>query len=354
MHHLSSTIKKWFDPVKRTVKVKTRAHHVIRLFLVGILSFVFVSACGGNVPQKSNSHSSTLPSATRTSTTESLCRTVKHAMGETCVPANPQRVIVVDEIALDAVLALGVKPIAAGEPSFVGKRARHLAGKLEGIASLGSETQVNLEKMVQFKPELILGFKSAKENYKVFSQIAPTVPLEYQHATWKNDLKQIGEILNKRQQAEQLLAQYQEQVENLRTALGSRLENSEVSIVRFMTGSQNTHFRTQSSFPGSVLQDVGLLRPEAQRRATKSNQPYVTVSLERLDLLDGDVIFAALDPGSEDSFQQFQSSALWQTLKAVKNKQVYAVDSGYWSFGNILAANAILDDLFKYLVQGQR
>lgn len=353
MQHFSPPINKWFDLAKRKVTIKTRAHHIIRLFLVGILSFAFVSACGANVTQKSKSDSSTLPSATGTNTTESLCRTVKHAMGETCVPTNPQRVIVVDEIALDAVLALGVKPIAAGEPGLVGKRARHLAGKLEGIASLGSETQVNLEKMVQLKPELILGFKTAKENYKVFSQIAPTVPLEYKHTAWKNDLKQIGEILNKSQKAEQLLAQYQERLEKLQTALGSRLEKSEVSIVRF-TASQNTHFRTQASFPGSVLQDVGLLRPEAQRRVTEPNQPYVTVSLERLDLLDGDVMFAALDPGSEDSFQKFQSSALWQTLKAVKNKQVYAVDSGYWSFGNILAANAILDDLFKYLAQGQR
>jgi len=34
----------------------------------------------------------------------------------------------------------------------------------------------------------------------------------------------------------------------------------------------------------------------------------------------------------------------------VKNQRVYAVDSGYWIFGNILSANAILDDLFKYLV----
>jgi iron complex transport system substrate-binding protein len=29
---------------------------------------------------------------------------------------------------------------------------------------------------------------------------------------------------------------------------------------------------------------------------------------------------------------------------------VYTVDSGYWIFGNILSANAILDDLSKYLL----
>jgi iron complex transport system substrate-binding protein len=69
-----------------------------------------------------------------------------------------------------------------------------------------------------------------------------------------------------------------------------------------------------------------------------------------MDLLDGDVIFAMLDPRSEESFQQFQNHPLWQTLNAVKTNQVYQVDSGYWSFGNLLAANAILDDLFRYLL----
>jgi len=42
---------------------------------------------------------------------------------------------------------------------------------------------------------------------------------------------------------------------------------------------------------------------------------------------------------------------LWQKLEAVQNNRVFTVDFNYWSFGNVLAANAILDDLFKYLVE---
>ena len=57
-----------------------------------------------------------------------------------------------------------------------------------------------------------------------------------------------------------------------------------------------------------------------------------------------------LDPDSEDNFKRYQSSPLWKKLNVVKNNRVYTVDSGYWYFGNILAANAILDDLEKYLL----
>ncbi len=75
------------------------------------------------------------------------------------------------------------------------------------------------------------------------------------------------------------------------------------------------------------------------------------VSLERVDLLDADVLFAMLDPGAEENFKKYQKSQLWQLLKVAKNNQVYTVDSGYWYGGNILAANAILDDLYKYLLK---
>ena len=43
-------------------------------------------------------------------------------------------------------------------------------------------------------------------------------------------------------------------------------------------------------------------------------------------------------------------SPLWQKLNVAKNKRVYTVDSGYWYLGNIMAANAILDDLEQYLL----
>lgn len=65
------------------------------------------------------------------------------------------------------------------------------------------------------------------------------------------------------------------------------------------------------------------------------------------------VKIAALDPGSEETFERFRENPLWQRLGAVKNDRVYTVPSGYWIFGNVLAAGTILDELFEYLVEGE-
>jgi iron complex transport system substrate-binding protein len=61
-------------------------------------------------------------------------------------------------------------------------------------------------------------------------------------------------------------------------------------------------------------------------------------------------MFVTLDPNAEENFNKYRHTVLWQQLNVVRNNQVYTVDSGYWIFGNILAANAILDDLSKYLI----
>ncbi|MBE9166629.1 iron-siderophore ABC transporter substrate-binding protein [Pleurocapsales cyanobacterium LEGE 06147] len=329
-----------FQRLFGTIRTNQQRSLSRRGFLLGLLTGLLISACRRQVAQAPTSQ-----------LVAGECRVVQHDFGETFVPMNPQRLIATDENALEVSLALGIKPIAAGEPNLVSGRARHLAGKTEGIASLGKEEQLNLEKMVQLNPDLILGFPIFSENYQVFSQIAPTISFDYTHTGWKDKLRRVGELLGKTQQAEQLLAQYQARIEEFQQAMGERLEQTEVSVVRFYAGFKTAEFRTKSSFPGSILEEVGLPRPAAQRQPVGPGETFVMVSLERLDLLDGDAIFAALDPGAKDSFRRFQTSPLWQSLKAVKNDRVYVVDSGYWIFGNILAANAILDDLFKYLLQ---
>lgn len=326
-----------------------------RSLLITLFCLVLCICIGCKSPSSSTSGStvgalhSDSSSATSAGSVKTNCKPIEHALGQSCIPQNPQRVVVTDEIALDAVLALGVQPVAAAEPSLVGSRSRHIADSLKEIVSIGRDSEPSLERLVQLKPDLILGFNSAQTHYNQLAKIAPTVVLNYDHTDWKADLQQIGEILGKRDRAQQQLARYQERVAKFRAAMGDKLKDTEVSVVRFMAVAQNTHYRTVASFPGSILQDVGLSRPVSQQKPT--DRAYGDVSMERMDLLDGDVIFAMLDPRSTEAFQQFQKHPLWQTLQAVKTNQVYEVDSGYWSFGNILAANAILDDLFRYLLQ---
>jgi iron complex transport system substrate-binding protein len=316
----------------------------IKFCLLILLSLILVKGCYSNFPK--------ITELTKPNLVTAECKVIKHTLGESCIPLQPKRIIALDETSMEALLALDLKPIAAIQPNITGSIIPKLGKKAEGIVSLGKDSQPNIEKMVQLNPDLILGFSISAEQYKLFSQIAPTVTFNYIHFGWKDALSLIAETTGKSEKAEKLLEQYQQRVKKLRTVVNHNLKGKTVSISRFYAGNQFTEFRTKYSFPGSLLTEAGIPLLEIQNQLTTNEyQTLVNVSLERLDLINADILFIALDPGSEENFQRYQNSQLWQNLKAAKNQRVYTVDSGYWIFGNILAANVILDDLFTYLVE---
>ena len=56
--------------------------------------------------------------------------------------------------------------------------------------------QINMEKIVQLKPDLIFGFDMNSNEYELFSQIAPTVKLEFEYldGQWKDSLLKTAEV----------------------------------------------------------------------------------------------------------------------------------------------------------------
>ncbi|WP_346016080.1 iron-siderophore ABC transporter substrate-binding protein [Nodularia sp. LEGE 04288] len=309
-----------------------------------LVSVILVKGCYSN--------STKITELNRVNLDAAECKIIKHPLGESCIPFQPQRIIALDETSMEALLALDLKPIATAQPNIAGSMIPKLGKKAEGIVSLGKDGQPNLEKIVQLNPDLILGFSLSAEQYQIFSQIAPTVTFDYIQSGWQDALLRIAETTGKTEKAQKLLEHYQQRVEKLRTFVNHNLKGKTVSISRFYAGNQFTEFRTKYSFPGSLITEVEIPLPEIQNQlTTNENQPLVSVSLERIDLINADILFIVLDPGAEENFQKYQNSPLWQNLQAVKSQKIYTVDSSYWIFGNILSANAILDDLFTYLAK---
>jgi iron complex transport system substrate-binding protein len=82
---------------------------------------------------------------------------------------------------------------------------------------------------------------------------------------------------------------------------------------------------------------------------------YLTVlSLSRraiLEKADGDFLFVTTFTDSDkENLQQLLQKPLWKQLRAVQQNHVYFVDKNTWVGWNLLAAAAVIDDLFKYLV----
>lgn len=118
----------------------------LRLCLMMVFTIFWVAACSGNLPHNTASQRVSLPA--------SEYRVVEHAMGETQVPSNPQRVAALN--CLDEALSLGITPV--GYADYV--VSSYLGENLVGIEKIGSLTEPNLEKILTLKPDLILGHQA--------------------------------------------------------------------------------------------------------------------------------------------------------------------------------------------------
>ena len=310
----------------------------LNFVLIGLLVTILVMACN-----PTNNVSSPKQSGDN-------CRIVQHTMGEACIPRNPQRVITLRPDHFANSLALGVEPIALsfykGFPL-----PKVLQNKVDKIESVGDLNSPSLEKIALLQPDLIISDTGLKSISPQLSQIAPTVVLEvpYPNTSWKDELEELALILDKEETAQKLMADYQQRIEKLKQALGDNSRNMKISVAGMASGSGIWSYGAKHPV-GELLNDLGLQRPPVQQGDVYFLE---NISAEKLFDIDGDLLFLTSwgrDIDKEEIRNKLKTDPLWQKLKVVQRNQVYVVDSYWHESENILAINAILDDLFKYLV----
>ena len=271
-------------------------------------------------------------------------RTVTHALGETEIPAKPERVVVLDSGELDAVLSLGITPVGMAAPEGAAGQPSYLADKLEGVADVGTTNNLDLEAITALKPDLILGSKlRADKLYPQLSTIAPTVFAIRPGFPWKEDFLLVADALGEEEAAEAQLNAYQSRADEVRESIDG---DPSISLVRFMSG--KTRLYGNLSFIGVILQDTGLRRPEIQN----IEELAVEVSPETITQAEGDWVFYS-SYGAENAQAEVLDGPLWASLGAVRNGQAVAVSDETWFLGlGPTGAMRVLDDLEQLLAAG--
>lgn len=304
----------------------------LHLAVAALVPVLALAACGG--------------AGTSTSGEEAATRTVRHAMGETKVPATPKRVIVLDTDKLDTMVSLGLAPVGAAQAAENQKWPAYLGPTLSATKPVGTLQQLNLEAIIALKPDLILGSKFRQAAfYDKLSKIAPTVFTEKVGVTWKENFLLDAEALGRKDEATRLLSAY----ETRAGQLGKKFGEIQVSIVRFMP----TEIRMYGpeSFSGIVVGDAGIPRPEAQQLNGQEDRRFGKLSQENIAQADAAALFySAYGEAAAKSQAAVTGGPLWKNLKAVTSGNAHAVDDEVWMLGiGVTAAGKILDDLEKHL-----
>ncbi|MCM3670311.1 iron-siderophore ABC transporter substrate-binding protein [Mesobacillus maritimus] len=311
----------------------------LTLFIIMMLA-----ACGGNTDEANEQPDSN-------NATEDTSYTVENAMETVTLDKTPERVVILTNEGTEALLALGVKPVGAvqswtGDPWY-----DHIASEMEGVEVVGVESQVNVEAVAALKPDLIIGNKLRQEDiYEQLSAIAPTVFAETIKGNWKENFELYAKAVNKEEEGNQILSDYDNRITELKTALGEELKK-EISMVRFVAGDVRIYHK--DSFSGVILDQIGFARPEEQ---DKDDFAEKNVTKERIPAMDGDVLFYFTyevgDGEATELEKEWIEDPLFQNLEVVKNGEVHKVDDAIWNTaGGVIAANLMLDDIEKFFLE---
>jgi len=253
---------------------------------------------------------------------------VKHARGETAVPANPVKTVVMDLAVLDTLHALGVE--VTGVPS-----AAKLPPQLEQYADkrylkVGTMFEPNYEVIHAAAPQLIFVAGRSAPKYDELSKLAPTVDLTVD----AKDL--VGSVARN---TETLAAIYgkqalaKEKLDALRASISSlnaKAADAGTALIVLTTGGKMSAYGPGSRF--GVIHDAFGIKP-ATTGLSVSNHGQA-ISFEFIAQTDPDwllVIDRDAAIGREGvSAQRMLDNELVRQTKAWKHKRVVYLNGYNW------------------------
>jgi len=330
---------------------------ITKLITALMLLAVVLSGCSASDKSRENTGTETQSKSAEAESTEKAVETsdssnqgdkrvIEHAMGTTEITGTPLRVVTLFQGATDSALLLGVKPLGAVESWAEKPVYEYLRGQMDGVVNLGIETQPNLEEIIALKPDLIIASKVRHEKiYSQLNEIAPTVMVKEVYQ-WKDTLNICAKALNKEEKAEEFFSKWDEKTSYFKEKAADKIKDTKVAVIDFRAD----HARiVYTGFAATVLDDMGIERPESHK---KEEWGVMLQSEEAIPQMEADLIFDQTNLNEAENVtnrDKWTSNPLWSNLTAVKNNQVYPVNSVFWnSGGGPQAAMHMLEEVYAF------
>ncbi|MFF3228085.1 ABC transporter substrate-binding protein [Nocardia suismassiliense] len=269
---------------------------------------------------------------------KSATRQVQTERGAVTVPAEPQRVAVVNGALAGYLFDLGV-PVKAADPRMLGVTLQPGAfpaawdadAKKQGTALLPSGDDINLEFIAAQQPDLIIGggqgypAQQSIQAYDQLSAIAPTVLVPTTLNNWQDQLKVVADAVGRADRVPGLIDAYNDKVAKVR----SSIKPPQGAVAVFQSRKDLKPSVIAPSTPlATLLTEVGFtIDKEVEAKAGNPSRAaaadWVSFSPELLTtVVDAPaVIVIQLDGGR--NLEQLAQDPMLAKLPAFRSGQVY-------------------------------
>ena len=283
---------------------------------------------------------------------------VKDMKGEVTIPSAPQRIVDVAGLT-EELLLLDMNVIASANTSmfdgvsvpdhlkqvFSAKNI-DVVGNYSGSSSTGD---LNLEKIAELKPDLIIMNIRHDKVYEQLQTIAPTVMIDddMSYVNWRGRFQQLGKWFDKEAAVEKWLADYDANAADFAKKIRNVVGDETFAVIEANSVHFGSYYIYRTGGPGGLVYDELKLIPSA---GVPDDVWGEVVDAEYFSLIDADHVFFFSDDGTVGDTGNL---AAWQNLKAVQAGNVYyginetQYNMAYTATGKALylekLANAILN-----------
>lgn len=271
--------------------------------------------------------------------------TLKTPYGETTLEAKPERVAVVDYHSGDVLLALGITPVIVPDSEF--------GYQLEaGIAD--SENRVDIsegmpfEKIAQADPDLIVAYNSEtiEQDYDTLAQIAPVLTSAEELVgdtafSWRDSALDIAHAVGRSAVAEKQIEELDARFAGVRKEHPEYADLAATIAINYGSDYGISIFSYPGSSGAEILDEFGFKPNRATEDIDASTS---SISPEKLELLDGDLLLMSQNGGTEEQ-EKLESSGLFKSLEVVKDKGYHELppdENGIWPIAWVLAKPSLL------------
>lgn len=318
-----------------------------KLIIASIVSILALTGCAekGNKPESKDK-------------TDKAAITIEHALGNETFTETPKRVVILEWGPAEDVLALGVQPVGLTDIDGFNTWVKIDETLDESVVDLGTRQEPNLEAIAKLSPDVIITVASNHEPIKAeLEKIAPTIfwdsnteeAQDNLYADMIETFKKTATLLDKEAEGKVALKEFDEKLKATKQEIEALdLPDTNFLFTQAYSANQAPEFRlfTPNSIVSHTLEEVGLTNI-----ITDQSNPawgFISVNLEGLTNYDDAMLIHAVQK-DDPLFKNVADNKIWQELNFVKEDRLVDIGGDTWTFGGLLSAETLIDNLVTAL-----
>ncbi|MEM7033496.1 MAG: iron-siderophore ABC transporter substrate-binding protein [Chloroflexota bacterium] len=283
--------------------------------------------------------------------------TVSHALGDTDLDNTPQRIVALEWVYVENLLALGIQPVGVADIEGYNNWVKVPVTLADDVVDVGKRQAPNLEKLAELNPDLIIApaFRIA-EIYDELSAIAPTVafhsyptdPSITQYAEMEETFMTIADAVGHTAEGQAVMADLQAHFNAAQSQLDAAGVVGESFTLAQAFGQDTVSIRlfTNNAMAVEIVEQIGL--ENGWEDAEFQQYGFTTVGVETLPEL-GDLNFFYVVQDDNNVFQREAVLPVWESLAFVENDNAHPLGGDTWLFGGPLSAKVLVDIVVEAL-----